>query len=80
MVTTRTKTKGEHDLGSLEREPSRSTSRTLRRMENWNRLQQYQNFEFKVSKTCPEDQCKPQQSWSFKLKVLKTCPYNLNKL
>jgi hypothetical protein len=32
MVTTRTKTKKEHDLGSPECEPSRNTSKTLRRL------------------------------------------------
>jgi hypothetical protein len=40
MVTTKTRTRGKHDLGSPEREPSISTSRTPK-IENQNRLQQY---------------------------------------
>jgi hypothetical protein len=59
MVTTRTKTKGEHNLGSLECKSSRNTSRTPKISKDQNRLQQYYNFEFKVSKTCPKDQRKP---------------------
>jgi hypothetical protein len=60
MVTTKTKTKREHDLGSAEHKPSKSTLRTPKRPKDQNRLQQYCNFELKVSKTCLENQCKPQ--------------------
>jgi hypothetical protein len=41
MVTIKTQTKGEHDLGSPKHEPSISTSRTLKRSKDQNKLQQY---------------------------------------
>jgi hypothetical protein len=38
MVTIGTKTKGEHDLRSLEHKPNRSTSKTFKRPEDHNRF------------------------------------------
>ncbi len=41
MVTIRTRTRKEFDLGSPKHKPSKSTSRTPRRLEDQNRVQQY---------------------------------------